>query len=137
MLSVQFSTINVLRDVITLNFRSRLGFLIVDECPSVNTENYTPELLKRHKESLSELIRRDKNRPSVVLWSIANEPRTQLAETGVYFKQVAQHTKTLDPSRPITIALSRSVAVIFLSFIHFLFDHKFVKHLSNAELVHL
>ncbi|XP_031779586.1 beta-glucuronidase isoform X1 [Nasonia vitripennis] len=92
-----------------LDVADRLGFLIVDECPSVNTENYTPELLKRHKQSLSELIRRDKNRPSVVLWSIANEPRTQLADTGVYFKQVAQHTKTLDPSRPITIALARSV----------------------------
>lgn len=85
--------------------------MIINECPSVDTENFSPDLLKKHKESLSELIRRDKNRPSVVMWSIANEPRTQLLNAGLYFKQVANHTKTLDPSRPVTIALARGVGV--------------------------
>lgn len=85
--------------------------MIIDECPSVDTENFTPTLLQRHKDSLSQLIRRDKNRPSVIAWSIANEPRTQLPASGDYFQEVARHTKTLDPSRPITIALSRGVNV--------------------------
>nr|XP_034189067.1 beta-glucuronidase isoform X1 [Osmia lignaria]XP_034189068.1 beta-glucuronidase isoform X1 [Osmia lignaria]XP_034189069.1 beta-glucuronidase isoform X1 [Osmia lignaria] len=92
-----------------LDVADRLGFLIIDECPSVDTENFTPILLSRHKDSLSELIRRDKNRPSVIMWSIANEPRTQLSEAGEYFKQVAHHTKALDPTRPVTIAMARSV----------------------------
>ncbi|XP_076625286.1 beta-glucuronidase [Colletes latitarsis] len=92
-----------------LDLADRLGFLIIDECPSVDTENFSPVLLARHKESLSELIRRDKNRPSVIMWSIANEPRTQLPNAGEYFKQVAHHTKTLDPTRPITIAMARTV----------------------------
>ncbi|XP_033215452.1 beta-glucuronidase isoform X1 [Belonocnema kinseyi] len=90
-----------------LDMADRLGFLIIDECPSVDTENFSPTLLQRHKDSLSELIRRDKNRPSVIMWSIANEPRTQLPEAENYFKEVAHHTKTLDPSRPITIAIAR------------------------------
>ncbi|PBC27457.1 Beta-glucuronidase [Apis cerana cerana] len=92
-----------------LDLADRLGFLIIDECPSVDTENFSPMLLSRHKDSLSELIRRDKNRPSVIMWSIANEPRTQLPEAGEYFKQVAHHTKALDPTRPITIAMARTV----------------------------
>ncbi|XP_076647331.1 beta-glucuronidase [Halictus rubicundus] len=92
-----------------LDLADRLGFLIIDECPSVDTENFSPNLLARHKDSLSELIRRDKNRPSVIMWSIANEPRTQLPEAGEYFKQVAHHTKALDPTRPITIAMARAV----------------------------
>ncbi|CAK9796112.1 Gusb [Anthophora quadrimaculata] len=92
-----------------LDVADRLGFLIIDECPSVDTENFSPTLLLRHKKSLSELIRRDKNRPSVIMWSIANEPRTQLEEAGEYFKLVARHTKTLDPTRPITIAMARAV----------------------------
>ncbi|XP_043510365.1 beta-glucuronidase [Frieseomelitta varia] len=92
-----------------LDITDRLGFLIIDECPSVDTENFSPILLTRHKDSLSELIRRDKNRPSVIMWSIANEPRTQLPEAGEYFKQVAHHTKALDPTRPITIAMARAV----------------------------
>lgn len=97
----------------TLFVFQRLGFLIIGECPSVDTENFSPILLARHKDSLSELIRRDKNRPSVIMWSIANEPRTQLPEAGEYFKQVAHHTKSLDPTRPITIAMARAVQVTF------------------------
>lgn len=92
-----------------LDLTDRLGFLIIDECPSVDTENFSPELLALHKDSISELIRRDKNRPSVIMWSIANEPRTQLPEAGEYFKQIAHHTKALDPTRPITIAMARAV----------------------------
>lgn len=92
-----------------MDMADRRGFLIIDECPSVDTENFTPSLLKRHKDSLSELIRRDKNRPSVIAWSIANEPRTQLAAAAGYFQEVVRHTKALDSSRPITIALSRGV----------------------------
>ncbi|XP_014232921.1 beta-glucuronidase isoform X1 [Trichogramma pretiosum] len=92
-----------------LDMADRLGFMIVDECPSVDTENFSAELLAKHKRSLSELVRRDKNRPSVVMWSIANEPRTQLPTADLYFKEVAEHVKSLDPTRPITIALARSV----------------------------
>lgn len=92
-----------------MDLADRLGFLIIDECPSVDTENFSPILLSRHKDSLSELIRRDKNRPSVIMWSLANEPRTQLPEAGEYFKQIAHHAKALDPTRPVTIALARGV----------------------------
>ncbi|XP_017885419.1 beta-glucuronidase isoform X2 [Ceratina calcarata] len=92
-----------------LDLADRLGFLIINECPSVDTENFSAALLSRHKESLSELIRRDKNRPSVIMWSIANEPRTQLPKADIYFEQIVHHTKTLDPTRPVTIAMARAV----------------------------
>ena len=51
------------------------------------------------------------------MWSIANEPRTQLADSEDYFKEVAFHTKALDRSRPITIALARGVSVSLQSII--------------------
>ncbi|KAG7208896.1 hypothetical protein KM043_015078 [Ampulex compressa] len=106
-----------------LDMADRLGFLIIDECPSVDTENYSSVLMSRHKDSLSELIRRDKNRPSVIMWSLANEPRTQVPDAREYFKQIAYHTKTLDPTRPVTIALARGVqedyAGLFLDVISF------------------
>ncbi|KAK0094951.1 hypothetical protein PV326_009565 [Microctonus aethiopoides] len=92
-----------------MDMADRLGFLIIDECPSVDTENFSPKLLDKHKQSISELVRRDKNRPSVIMWSIANEPRTQTPEADVYFKQIAFHTKTIDPTRPITAAIARGV----------------------------
>lgn len=42
-------------------------------------------LLEKHKNSLTELIQRDKNRPSVIMWSIANEPETNSDLAGLYF----------------------------------------------------
>lgn len=35
---------------------------------------------------MEELIRRDKNRPSVVMWSVANEPASELLPAAYYFK---------------------------------------------------
>lgn len=48
------------------------------------------------------------------MWSLANEPRTQLQGADIYFQQIADHTKAIDPTRPVTIALARSVQVFVL-----------------------
>lgn len=45
------------------------------------------------------------------MWSLANEPRTQLPQAEEYFKQIAHHAKAIDPTRPVTIALARGVQV--------------------------
>lgn len=63
--------------------------------------------MAKHQRSLTELIQRDKNRPSVIAWSIANEPRTHFVAADEYFGAVANHVRSLDVTRPVTIALSR------------------------------
>lgn len=68
--------------------------------------NYSNELLQNHKFSIEQLIHRDRNHPSVVMWSIANEPRTQQTNADQYFTEVARYTKQLDPSRPITASIA-------------------------------
>lgn len=40
----------------------------------------------KHKNVMKELIHRDKNHPSVVMWSVANEPESQYDEAENYFK---------------------------------------------------
>ncbi|XP_028146428.1 beta-glucuronidase [Diabrotica virgifera virgifera] len=87
-----------------MDMADRLGIMIVDEVPAVNTENFNSDLLENHKRSLTELFSRDKNRPSVVMWSIANEPRTQLPESEDYYRHISAHIKSFDQTRPITIA---------------------------------
>ena len=57
--------------------------------------------LQHHLEVMSELVQRDKNRPAVIMWSLANEPQTDLDVSGPYFKSVAEWTRLLDPTRPI------------------------------------
>ncbi len=39
-------------------------------------------------EVMHELIQRDKNRPSVVMWSVANEPASELSVAESYFRYV-------------------------------------------------
>lgn len=62
--------------------------------------------MAKHKQSLTELIHRDKNHASVIMWSIANEPRTQKPLAASYFKEIAGHARSLDLTRPITAAIA-------------------------------
>ena len=55
-----------------------------------------------HLQSIKELIARDKNHPSVVMWSIANEPDANPQGARDYFAPLAEATRKLDPTRPIT-----------------------------------
>jgi beta-glucuronidase len=46
------------------------------------------------------------------MWSVANEPRV-CRDAASYFKEVIHHTRTLDPTRPITISIAQSPQVSF------------------------
>ncbi|XP_065215861.1 beta-glucuronidase isoform X1 [Planococcus citri] len=90
-----------------MDFADQQGIMIIDECPGVDVENYSTLLRKKHMDSMAELIRRDKNRPSVIMWSIANEPRSQLKEADDYFKSLTEFVRSIETSRPLTAALNR------------------------------
>ncbi len=56
----------------------RMGFLVIDEIPAANLPLEDEGAVARRKQvclrMIEELIARDKNYASVVMWSIANEP---------------------------------------------------------------
>jgi beta-galactosidase len=60
-------------------------------------------------EAVSELermIRRDRNHPSVILWSLGNEEPHQASERGARVNaDLQQHVRRLDPTRPTTFAM--------------------------------
>ncbi|XP_054718490.1 beta-glucuronidase-like [Uloborus diversus] len=82
------------------------GIVVIDECPAVGLKNFNSELLQQHKEVIEELIRRDKNHPSVVAWSIANEPQSSKSQADKYFGKLVDLVKTLDQTRPVTAAIN-------------------------------
>lgn len=104
----------------------REGFLIIDEVPAVGMfqslmnfmeastgkqtaffeKETTPVLLKAHLRAIEEMITRDKNHPSVIAWSLLNEPETTNEAAVPYFKEVFDFANKLDmQKRPRTFAL--------------------------------
>ncbi|MGC4235268.1 MAG: glycoside hydrolase family 2 TIM barrel-domain containing protein [Niabella sp.] len=75
----------------------QMGFYVCDEVPfgygdeNLGRKEYIPELISRAEAT----VRRDKNRPSVIIWSIGNEnPYTSVVE------EVVKYVKEKDPTRP-------------------------------------
>ncbi|XP_050002257.1 beta-glucuronidase isoform X1 [Alexandromys fortis] len=88
-----------------LQLCDRYGIVVIDECPGVGIklpQSFGNESLRHHLEVMDELVRRDKNHPAVVMWSVANEPASALKPAAYYFKTLISHTKALDPTRPVT-----------------------------------
>ncbi|GAB1608204.1 beta-glucuronidase-like isoform X1 [Argonauta hians] len=89
----------------------RQGFAVIDESPGVGIQkdNMGEASLAHHMEVMSELVSRDKNRPSVIIWSVANEPQSYRPQAEHYFKSVIRHTQMLDKSRPVTFVMNSNV----------------------------
>ncbi len=89
-----------------LHLADRLGFLVIDETPAVGLF-FQEEGLERRlalcRQFTRELIARDKNHPSVIAWSLANEPRSLRPAAVPFFRELYRLARSLDPTRPITI----------------------------------
>jgi beta-glucuronidase len=83
----------------------RLGFMVWSEIPVYWAEHFDdPAVLKKAQQQLSEEIRRDRDKASIILWSIANEtPNTP--ERTRFLKTLANNVRALDSSRLVTAAL--------------------------------
>jgi len=85
-----------------LDDADRLGMLVMDE-----TRNFgsSPE----HLRQLDWMVRRDRNHPSVILWSVFNEEPSQGTEMGYQLvRRMSASVKQLDTTRPVTAAQSNS-----------------------------
>jgi beta-galactosidase len=78
----------------------RLGLLVIDETRRMASD-------EEGLSQLSRMIRRDRNHPSVVLWSIGNEEHgEQGSEVGARVGLAMRRcVLSLDPTRPITAAI--------------------------------
>jgi beta-glucuronidase len=89
-----------------LDLADRLGFLVIDETPAVGLYFREDGLEKRRelcRQYTRGMIARDKNHPSVIAWSIANEPHSTPPHARPFFEQLYTEAKALDPTRPVTL----------------------------------
>lgn len=87
------------------HFNCCMSALVCKKKKSVRCREFGPALLETHKQDMTQLIQRDKNHPSVVMWSVANEPRSEDPNAEEYFRHVFEHTRSLDTTRPVAIVL--------------------------------
>lgn len=87
------------------------GILLISEAPavSINFNFVTDKTLQTHLQVLRELVERDFNNPSVVMWSVANEATTDRPDSKPYFKALADLVRSMDSSRPITMITCKDV----------------------------
>jgi len=80
----------------------RLGILVMDENRNFGS---SPEYLKQ----LDWMVRRDRNHPSIMLWSVFNEETSQGTEMGYEMvRRMSAVVKARDTTRPVTAAQSES-----------------------------
>ncbi|CAJ0585338.1 unnamed protein product, partial [Mesorhabditis spiculigera] len=86
----------------------RRGIAVILETPAVGLKGFPKMNQLLHQQFVEEMIRRDKNHPSVFMWSIANEPHSEKKEARNYFKGLIDRAHALDPTRPVTIVYGPS-----------------------------
>jgi beta-glucuronidase len=105
-----------------LDYADRHGVVVIDEAPAVglniglgggifgqgfttfSDKTVNDATREAHRQALRELIARDRNHPSVVVWSIANEPESGTPESRAYFEPLVAEARRLDASRPVGFA---------------------------------
>ncbi|MEN9444775.1 MAG: hypothetical protein RIS47_1665 [Bacteroidota bacterium] len=95
-----------------LQLCDKMGFIVMDEAFDMwkkgkNPYDYSINWDKWHQTDLRDLILRDRNHPSVFIWSIGNEIPEQGDSTGITIgKELSDLIRVLDPTRPITSAMN-------------------------------
>lgn len=89
----------------------RLGVLVIDEAfdqwqRPKNPEDYNRYFDKYHRADLESMVLRDRNHPSVIMWSIGNEINERADTSGLKItKELYDIVKNLDQTRPVTEAI--------------------------------
>lgn len=96
-----------------LDLTDRMGFVVIDEIFDMwerNKTNNDAHLIfpEWHEQDLRSFMRRDRNRASVVAWSVGNEVGEQYtdAEGAAVARRLVNIAREEDPTRPVTASMN-------------------------------
>jgi len=103
-----------------------LGFLVLDEAfdewkliketksrgdAAILSRGYGERFDTEFEKDIISFVKRDRNHPSVVIWSSGNEIPDQTQQAGIErVKKIVELFHAYDPTRPVTLALDNMVA---------------------------
>ncbi|HSE25434.1 MAG TPA: glycoside hydrolase family 2 TIM barrel-domain containing protein, partial [Pyrinomonadaceae bacterium] len=95
-----------------LDLADKMGFVVMDEAFDMWKKektkfDYHLDWDEWHKRDLEDLVLRDRNHPSVIIWSIGNEISEQWESNpaaGIIGAELSSIVRNLDKTRPITAA---------------------------------
>ncbi len=102
----------------------RLGMLVIDEAfdqwtRRKNRQDYHLYFDEWWRRDLESMVLRDRNHPSVIMWSIGNEVPEQRSRRGAEIAALlTTHIKSLDDTRPVTIGANMAGTVGDALFAH-------------------
>jgi beta-galactosidase len=97
-----------------LDLCDKMGFIVMVEAFDMwkkrkNRYDYHLDFDAWHQRDLEDMVKRDRNHPSVFMWSIGNEIREQFDSTGIALtRELTVIVKSLDTTRPVTAALTET-----------------------------
>ncbi len=98
----------------------RLGMLVIDEAFDVWTSSksdfdYASDFVQWWERDLKALVAKDRNHPSVIMYSIGNEiPETGARDGGIWSRRLAEKLRSIDRTRPITNGINGFVSSLDL-----------------------
>ena len=90
----------------------RLGMLVIDEAFDMwqirnNPYDYHLYFEEWWQKDIESMVMRDRNHPSVIMWSIGNEIRDmENPEVIAVAKMLGDHVRKIEPTRPVTAAVN-------------------------------
>jgi beta-galactosidase len=94
-----------------LDYCDKLGMLVLEEAFDMweypkNPDDYHLYFRENWKSDLESMIYRDRNHPSVIIWSIGNEIYERADTSGIRIaKQLSDAIRILDSTRPLTAGI--------------------------------
>ena len=106
-----------------LDFTDRMGFVVMDEAFDEWKQNktrfgYGQFFDEWSERDIRDMVRRDRNHPSVVMWSIGNEiPEQSNAQTGeAMAARLTAFVREEDPTRPVTAGMNNPTQALETGF---------------------